>query len=301
MLSKVIRDPLVHFLIVGVAVFILLSTISPAPAGKKILVDRAALLTFLQYRSKAFEAVTAQRMLDRMTPDARERLINDYIREEALFREAQALGLDEGDYVMRKRMIQKMEFITETMGISPPPHEDILREYYTQNQAAYGQPPGVTFTHVFISAKDRGLDDARMKASSLLVKLRRKGVVFSEAPGYGDRFLYHTNYVARRYDLVKSHFGATAANMVFSDEFPLLEWQGPFMLEHGAHLFFKTAHMSGGPLPFMAVRTRIIQDMERDYKRNSMSRLVGEIIGGYTVTIARDITEKPHQSSRNRD
>ena len=86
------KDPLVHFIVAGI-VFILLSLVRPLQQDDRIVADRQALLSFIQYRNKAFEPALAASMLDRMNRDERGRLIHDYIREEALYRDAMKLGL----------------------------------------------------------------------------------------------------------------------------------------------------------------------------------------------------------------
>ncbi len=78
--------------------------------SKVIDVDREALLTFVQYRSRAFQPQAAATRLDGMSEEEVERLVRDYVREEALHREALALGMDKNDYVIKRRMIQSIEF-----------------------------------------------------------------------------------------------------------------------------------------------------------------------------------------------
>lgn len=97
---NILKDPLTHFFAIGAVLFLVVSLARPAQE-EQIIVDREALLSFIQYRSKAFEAQAAAAVLDKMSGDERQRLADNYIREEALYREAQSLGIAEGDYVIR--------------------------------------------------------------------------------------------------------------------------------------------------------------------------------------------------------
>ena len=115
-MTKLIKEPLVHFLAIGLGLFVLFEFVAGDDAAydsKIINVDRDALLTFVQYRSRAFEPQMAAARLDGMSEAELDRMIKDYVREEALHREALALGMDKNDYVIKRRMIQSIEFITD--------------------------------------------------------------------------------------------------------------------------------------------------------------------------------------------
>ena len=228
-LVKLVKDPLVHFFAVGVALFAFVSLVAPTAQQDQILVDRQALLTFLQYRAKAFEPAAAASMLDKMPENERSQLISGFIREEALYREAMALGLDDGDYVIRKRMIQKLEFMLEASRLPFVPNAKERHDYYIHNKHDYSVPASATFTHVFISSKVEGPEQAQSKAAQLLSQLRYEKASFTDALKHGDRFLYHTHYVQQPFENVKNHFGVRAANSIFSGEFPLNEWHGPIL------------------------------------------------------------------------
>ena len=114
-MKRLLREPLVHFLAIGLGLFVLFDLVAPEDAGldeKTIVVDRPALLTFIQFRSKAFNPDAAAARLDALSDAELERLVDDYVREEALHREALALGMDQNDYVIKQRLIQSLQFIT---------------------------------------------------------------------------------------------------------------------------------------------------------------------------------------------
>jgi hypothetical protein len=108
-LKRFLKEPLVHFLAAGLALFVLFGIVNrdePDEDPNVVTVDREALLTFVQYRIKAFNPTLAAEKLNSLSEEELQRLIDDYVREEVLHREATALGLDEDDYVIRRRLVQ---------------------------------------------------------------------------------------------------------------------------------------------------------------------------------------------------
>ncbi|MCH8962168.1 MAG: hypothetical protein IH820_12820 [Bacteroidetes bacterium] len=163
-MNKILKDPLVHFLVLGLGLFVLFNLVASDEAAydsKVINVDRDALLTFVQYRSRAFQPQAAAARLDGMSEEELERLIADYVREEALHREAKALGVDKNDYIIKRRMIQSIEFITDgfvTAAVDVT--DDDIADHYEANREDYYISPFVTFTHVFFDGERHSRDEA---------------------------------------------------------------------------------------------------------------------------------------------
>jgi len=219
---KILKDPLVHFLVLGLGLFVLFDLVASDDAAydsRVINVDRDALLTFVQYRSRAFQPQAAAARLDGMSEEELEHLISDYVREEALHREAKALGVDKNDYIIKRRMIQSIEFITDGfVTAAVDVSDDDLTAHYEANREIYYINPFVTFTHVFFDGERHNRNEALALATTKLRELNRQRVPFSAAPGHGDRFPYFVNYVERDPQFVASHFGLPMAEEVFALE-----------------------------------------------------------------------------------
>src|SRR6185437_14012931 len=117
-LPTLFRDPLVHFLVAGGLLFGLYRVMHGPQAAqpqeaRTILVDQPSLLRFMQYESMAFKPDYFRKTLASLPADQERELIERYVREEALFREASAMGLAEGDYVIRRRLVQKMLYLLD--------------------------------------------------------------------------------------------------------------------------------------------------------------------------------------------
>jgi hypothetical protein len=286
-LKKLLREPLIHFLAIGIGLFVLYEFVAPTDTNlgsKTIVVDRNALLTFIQFRSKAFNPEVASRRLDALSEQELGLLVDDFVREEALHREALALGMDRNDYVIKQRLIQSLQFITNGFITSAAnvTDEDVA-EYYQANRDDYYVDPYVTFTHVYFSNDRHGREQALALAEAEAEQLNAEGVPFSESTRHGDRFLYNTNYVERTEDFVASHFGAPMAEAVFALEPDPERWHGPVESAYGQHLVLLTKHTEGLYPPLEEVEDAVREDALRLAIRRANDKAVQAIVDTYDI------------------
>jgi hypothetical protein len=286
-MTTLIKEPLVHFLAVGLGLFVLFEFVvgdDAAYDSRVINVDRDALLTFVQYRLRAFEPRIAAERLDGMSEAELERLIGDYVREEALHREALALGMDKNDYIIKRRLIQSIEFITDgfVAAVVEVSDEDV-ETYYEANREDYYIDPFVTFTHVFFDKERHGGDEALALASAKLAELNVQQVPFSNAPRHGDRFPYFVNYVERGPQFVASHFGTPMAKGVFALEPSDAAWHGPFESPYGVHLVMLTRNVVGRYPELPEVESSVRDDAEREAIAAQKDKAIQAIVDTYEV------------------
>jgi hypothetical protein len=280
-----LREPLVHFLVLGALIFMAYAIAHPAATSdeRTIVVDRERLLTFLQYRAKSFDAPRFAALLDTMSPQALDDLVADYVQEEALYREAKALKLDEGDYNARRRLVQQLEFATEgfVADAKPPSNAEVDR-YFAAHRSDYAAEPAITFTHIFFDRDRRG-GATEAIARAELSRLNAKKVPFTEAPGRGDRPLYEVNYVQRDFSAVSNDLGAPLARTLFSLTPSTERWQGPFEGEHGVELVMVTQITKGGAPPLAEIRERVRADAAEVDKRARVAEAIAAIVKSYRV------------------
>lgn len=288
-MRRLFTEPLIAFLAIGLGLFGLFRLVSPpdsAPDDRTIVVDREALLTFVQYRSRAFEPEFAATQLDSMSDEERRQLIEDYVREEALHREALALGMDANDYVIKQRLIQKVRFInTGFATAAADPTDADVEAYFEANKSDYYIDPFVTFTHVFFDSERHGRERARALAVEKLAELERDRVPFSESPRHGDRFLYHINYVERNFVFVASHFGESTAQRIFELEPSDERWYGPLESPYGFHLVMLTSKREGRFPDIDEIAERVRDDTRREQIRARSEEALREIVDTYDVRI----------------
>ena len=276
-----------HFLVLGLGLFVLFDLVAGDEAAydsKVINVDRDTLLTFVQYRLRAFEPQAAGARLDGMSEQELERLISDYVREEALHREAKALGVDKNDYIIKRRMIQSIEFITDGFVTAAVDVSDgDIAAHYEANREDYYINPFVTFTHVFFDGERHSRDEAFGLAKAKLAELNEQQVPFSAAPRHGDRFPYFLNYVERDPQFVASHFGVPMSEEVFRLEPSESTWHGPFESEYGVHLVLLTRKAEGRSPELAEIEAVVRDDAEREAIAALKDKAIQAIVDTYEV------------------
>ncbi len=278
------REPITYFLIVGSVLYFSHAWLSPEDKtnSRVINVDRDSLVQFIQFRTQSFDD-KASKKLDSLSPDGLANVISQYIREEALYRQAMEYGLSQNDYVIKRRMVQKMEFLAEGTTTPSTPFTNIeLQAFYEEHLEDYKLPPTVTFTHVFFSEGHHGnvIDQLAQKTLEMLNKNR---VRFDQAPNYGDRFPFRLNYVRRTQQEIASHFGEAMAQTVFKLQPHKKVWQGPISSEFGKHLVLLTRVEAARSRPFQDVRDQLVKELERLRELDSKQKTIDELIDGFEI------------------
>jgi hypothetical protein len=286
-MTKLLRDPLVHFLAIGLGLFVLFDLVASNEAdydSKVISIDREALLTFVQYRMRAFEPKAAAARLDNMPEEELERLISDYVREEALHREAKSLGMDKNDYIIKRRMIRSIEFITDGFVTAAVEVTDAdVAAYYAANREDYYISPFVTFTHVFIDGERHSRDNAHALANAKLEELNRDPVPFSDAPRHGDRFPFFVNFVERDPLFVARYFGTAMQQAMFELEPSTSAWHGPYESEYGLHLVMLTKKVEGRYPELYEIEASVRGNAEREAIAEQKNKAIQAIVDTYEV------------------
>lgn len=294
--SRLLREPLLHFLAAGALIYLAWGLWGRDDDAHRIVVDRAALLQYLQYQAKAFEPGTFSRQFDAMSEAERRRLIDGYVREEVLYREARALGLDRGDYVMRLRLVQKMEFLLQPSSDAPPT-EAQLRQYLAEHADLYAVAPSWTFTHVFIDPAARGEARAQRDALQMLARLNRQRAGFNDSPRYTDRFAFLQNYVERTPDYIASQFGTQFMQALQELPVNAARWQGPLRSDQGWHLVLLTAHTPARAPTVDEIRDQLVDDVKRDRAARQQQQAIDALLGQYRVDL-HDLARAPGKASR---
>ncbi len=289
--SRIKREPLALFLLIALLLFGLNAVFNPVADAddnpRVIAIDREALLRFAQFRSRVFNEEGVSASFDKMPKPEKKQLLDSLIREEALYREALAWGLDKDDYVIRRRLVQSLEFSvgSEADTETPALDDKALRAFYDANAALYVEAPAISFTHVFFSKANGGEAGALQRARAAQAALNAGRL---EPSGTGDRFLYHVNYAEQGQDMIQSHFGDGMAKALFALK-PGAAWQGPFVSPHGVHLVKLTRTHAGGLPPFETLRATVARDAAQDILKKRQAAALDKIIGNYRIRLSSDL------------
>lgn len=286
-MRKLLKEPLVQFLLIALLLLggeRLINADDYANEQYRILVDDQVLLQFMQLQAKMFKPSQAKAVLEAMSPEDRQRLVGDYSRNEVLFREAMALNLDKNDQIIRRRLIQKMDYLAQGFyDQAKPISEDDLRGYYTEHQEDYQKAASATFTHVFISTDTRGTIEAKTIAETLLKTLMADQIPFENAPRYGERFLYNRNYVNRDDNEISSHFGNDFRDSVFALEVTG-DWQGPVQSSYGWHLVLLKKNTPAYIPEFDEIRSAVFADVERYQQQQTKREAINKLMAKYKIS-----------------
>jgi hypothetical protein len=265
-----VREPLFHFLLGGAALFLLYGQVAGPGAEQpdRIVVteDRVAML------ARSFERTW-------MRPPAESELrslIDDYVTEEVLYREALALGLDRDDLIVRRRMRQKMEFLNDGLA-ERGPSEDELRAFLKANPERFLIASRVSFAQVFVNPEAPGALEER--AADLLARLRA-----GEGPdALGDPTLLPQGLSGSTPAEVAGTFGAPFAEALA--ETPEGAWSGPVDSSFGAHLVRVSARESGRLPPLEEVRGAVEREWAAERRKEARKRFYDALRGRYNVEV----------------
>jgi len=229
MLRTLLREPLVHFLLLGAALFLLDAWLrppaAPGAATSEIVVTEARVRNLAQSFRRTWQRPPTRDELDG--------LVESYVREEIFVREATALGLDRDDAIVRRRLQQKMEFVSEEAMAMAEPSDDELQAYLDAHTAAFRTEPHVSFVQVFLDPRKRGAalpEDAQR----LMAALEQAGASVDVA-NTGDRLmLLEARYENTTQSEVARLFGDEFADALLRQ--PAGRWAGPIASGYGMHI-----------------------------------------------------------------
>lgn len=271
---KIFREPLLHFLALGALLFALnewrTSRRPAADAGARIEVSAAV----IERLRSAFERQFGQ------PPNAEELRgqVTAHIREEVFCREALALGLDRDDLIVRRRLAQKMEFLTGDIAGAAEPAEAAVREFFEKNATRYARAGRVSFRHVYFSREKQGAR-AEPAAREALAALE-KG---ANDETMGDPFLHGFEFAEREPDDVVAAFGAEFAQQLAAQ--PAGVWRGPVASSYGLHLVRVEARTEPRAVKFEEVREAVLRDFKEDRRSTANREVFEKLRERYHVTV----------------
>jgi hypothetical protein len=272
------KEPLVHFLLLGALLFGLSAVLGDRTAGAEV--DK---ITVTEDDIRWLSSAWARQWRRPPTREELDGLIRNHIREEILYREALDMGLDRDDTIIRRRLVQKIEFLTEDLIDQIDPSEDELRDYFDENLDTYRIPERRTFTHIYFSVDRRG-DDAPADAEAELSRLRARSQPPERAPELGDRFMMQYDYPRRSQAEVAQHMGREFAQALF--DLAPGEWQGPVRSGYGVHLVRISAVDDSVVPEFSQVADRVRDDLQRQRRETANEAFYSGLKQRYEIVVA---------------
>jgi peptidyl-prolyl cis-trans isomerase C len=227
-LKRWLREPLLHFLLIGAALFAIYHQLNPQGATE----DDSRRIELTTDDLRQLEVSWVAQWQRPPTDNEMRKLVEEKVREEILYREALALGFDRGDTIVRRRMAQKMEFLSDDVSALREPTLEELKTWYAHNGSVFAQPARITFRHIYFSPDKRG-PQTQAAAENAFQKIANKGDATEPAPS-GDRFMFQDSYRDSTADQVANVFGNQFADAVLKIEPGA--WSAPIASGYGWHL-----------------------------------------------------------------
>jgi hypothetical protein len=274
-MNKRLNDPLLHFLLSGALLFLVFELIK-SPVG-----DQENNIVITRGDIDSLQANFTRTWQRPPTEDELNGLIEDKVQGEIAFREAVAMGLDQDDAVIRRRLRMKMELLVEDVaGLSPPTDED-LEAYLAENRESFRQQPQVSFMHVYLNSDKRG---ARVEdnAREILARLSSAGLD-ADLESFGDPNmlpkelpLYYINDIGRL-------FGVEFSRQIL--EVKPGAWTGPVWSSYGLHLVYVRERIEGRDPALDEVRKEVEREWSAKRRREFKEETYKKLRERYTVII----------------
>jgi parvulin-like peptidyl-prolyl cis-trans isomerase-like protein len=274
-MKRIFKEPLLHFLLLGVAIFAVYRVISK-PGDLKpetIVVTRAQITAIADGFTRTWRRPPM--------PEELEGLIRDRVQEEVYCREAIALGLDKDDMIIRRRLRQKMEFVTDGVAKVAEPTENELGEYLQAHADTFRVQRQFTFSHVFLDPQKHG-EALAQDTAQLLAQLKRAGSK-ADVSALGDPFLLDHSFVALPSGEATKQFGEKFAAKL--GELSLGQWQGPIESGYGLHLVLVTERTEGRLPALTEVREAVKREWTNSRRLQENDKFYAALLKHYVVTI----------------
>ena len=271
MLSKIIKEPLLHFLFIGACLFGLYAMINPdaMQSDKRIVVDQGQINSLSQRFQRVWQREPTEKEL--------QSLIEDFVIEEIYYREALAMGIDKNDPVIRRRLRQKMEIYTDNLATTLAPSEQELNQYLQQHRDNFKTDNRYSFKQVYIST-DRAEDKLQAIIASTQNALH-KGESVS-----GDRSLLPEMFTEADSYSIDRTFGQGFA--VKLDTLALNQWSQPLQSGLGIH-FVMLSDRQQGQLPLLSmIRDKVEREWRFDQLQKIDQSLREKLLASYDVVLA---------------
>lgn len=269
--KHICREPLVHFILIGVGLFLLfgLKMTPDVESSNQIVVTSS--------QTEQLAARFSSTWMRQPSEQELTSLIDAHIRDEVYYREAVALGLDQNDPQVRRRLRQKLEFLLEDLTVEESPDDDKLSSFLAEHPVKFQIEPQISFRQLYLNPDKR--QDMMGDAAKILAQLR-----VGESPEtLGDRTMIQQDFIMVRQSEIARSFGEDFSRKLISLEQG--RWQGPFQSGLGGHLVLITDRQEGR-LPELAEVRALV---ERDYlvqRRKELKDLAYEkLLQSYEVTI----------------
>jgi peptidyl-prolyl cis-trans isomerase C len=279
-----LREPLLHFLVIGVLLFVAYSFVG----SRTVQRQNPNRIELTEDDLRQLDAGFTAHWLRHPTAQEMASLVDEKIREEVLYREALALGLDKEDTIVKRRLAQKMEFLAEDVSALREPQINELKDWFEKNSQRFALPSRIWFHHVYFSFDRKG-EEASKAAARAYKELAGEPVDSAVATRVADPFMFQDYYADCTEDQVAKTFGSKFAKALF--ELPCGSWQGPIESGLGWHLVWVDSMAPTRVPAFQEVQQAVKTEWQAEQSAESKRRAFAIMRARYEIVLPDAVTK----------
>ncbi len=273
--KKWLQEPLLHFFLIGGVIFLLygLQDRKPEDIPTRIIISEADIDRMTMLWERKWQRLP--------TPLELEGLIEQQVREEVLYREALNMGLDRNDTVVRRRLAQKVEFLSQDLASLAEPSESDLAEYLDAHPEKFKTPDYISFVQIYLNTDKRGAT-AQEDASRLLARLTQENTEVNISAS-GDSFMF-----GQAHENLTEHGTARLFGKDFAEKLFGLKgkgWHGPIESGYGLHLVRMDERTEGNLPKLEEITDRVRDEWLSDQRRIMNEKFYNELRKRYQITV----------------
>lgn len=271
-LQRFLREPLLHFIAIGGLFFLIYTVVNDT-------YDNSTNTIFITPERIGQIAAVFNGVWNRMPTDEElDNLIEEEVRSEVYYRDALALGLDKNDAIVRRRLRQKMEFLTDTSIYLKEPSTGELETYFAANEQTYRSEPHLAFEQIYL-----GESPPEDTVSQTLKTLLSEPTM--DPSTLGQRTLLPSQLRLSQPDAIDSVFGKGFYSQIA--ELAPGEWGGPVTSVYGTHLIRTLDGQPARMPPLEEVRDSVLRDWKSAKANENREQEYAKRRSRYIVEILR--------------
>jgi hypothetical protein len=274
-MKKFLKEPLVHFILIGIFLFLLYGLVNKNdPGGEVIRLDQ----------SDVDNIIASWEMQWKRPPTEVElkSLLEQNIKQEIFYQEALKMNLDHNDEIIKRRLSQKMQFLSNDIAALKKPTEQDLQKYFETNSQKYIVPSTYTFYQILFSS-DKRKDP---KSDAILILKNHKNASFEEMKNKGDKMPFPYLISNGNRNDIAYQFGSRLSDAF--EEIPVNQWYGPVSSSFGEHLIYITTKAEKRVPDLNEVKKDVLLDYEYDEQQKTNEAILKELKKKYTIELDFD-------------
>jgi hypothetical protein len=286
LLKRLLREPLVHFLVLGVLLFAWFQWQggSGSVGSNRIVITRG----LAEHLASSFGSTWSRPPTDTELKG----LIDDYVMEEIAAREGVGMGLDRDDTIIRRRLRQKLEFLLVEESGSARPTDAELKTWLDRHPDTFRVDPRVAFRQVYLSPSRRG-PSLRSDSEKMLARLRAAGPE-AAIERAGDPTMLPAEQPLEPLREIAGTFGDDFAQALLN--LGPGQWNGPVESAFGLHLVFVRDRVAGVAPPLSEIRPLVEREVLAERRKTDLQSLYERLLGKYTVEIEKPLAASAREA-----